>query len=434
VANHAGGGLWLDLILYGASALFAQVTTGSTLLPHRAWGAVAVVGYTAGAVLAAVQLVARTAGPPRWRGAWGAGSRTVLTASVWAATALLPLVIQAVQRAGGRTDRAQEEVPVIEEAGRRLLETGSPYLDRATIAGLPPGDRLHAYLPYQPGMAVFGVPRALDPTSAWWSDARVWFALVTGACLVVAVVLLRRAGAPPPALVRALQAATVLPICALTLATGGDDLPVLALCLLGLALAATGRFGWAGLAVGAGAALKLFAWPVVVAVGLYAATRGRSAGWRYLAAAVGVPVLTVLPVLAIGPGAMVENVVAFPFGRGLVTSPAASPLPGHLITTSLPAGGSIATVALLVAGATALLAVIRKPPRTAAAASMLAGLWLLVAFLLLPATRFGYLLYPAALLIFSAALHLSPAPAPTYEQILVPPPPEAGGPQSTIAS
>ena len=35
---------------------------------------------------------------------------------------------------------------------------------------------------------------------------------------------------------RAVQAATVLPICALTLATGGDDLPVLALCLLALAL------------------------------------------------------------------------------------------------------------------------------------------------------------------------------------------------------
>jgi Glycosyltransferase family 87 len=408
VANRAGGGLWLDLILYLVSALFAQVTTSSTLLPHRAWGAVAVVGYTVGAVLVAIQLLARTAGPVRWRGVWGAGSRTALTAWVWAATALLPLVIEAVQRAGGRIDRAQEEVLVTEEAGRRLLETGSPYLDRATIAGLPPGDRLQAYLPYQPGMAAFGVPRALDPTSAWWSDARVWFALVTGACLAVALVALRRAGAPAPALVRALQAATVLPICALTLATGGDDLPVLALCLLALALAATRRFGWAGVAVGAAAALKLFAWPVAVAVGLYAATRGRPTGWRFLAGAVGVPLVTALPVLSIGPGAMIENVVAFPFGRGLVTSPAASPLPGHLIATSAPGGSSIATVVLLIAGVTAAVAAIRSPPRTAAAASRLAGLWLLVAFLLLPATRFGYLLYPAALLVWTAALRTPP--------------------------
>ena len=33
----------------------------------------------------------------------------------------------------------------------------------------------------------------------------------------------------------------MLPICALTLATGGDDLPVLALCLLALALCAARR-------------------------------------------------------------------------------------------------------------------------------------------------------------------------------------------------
>jgi len=177
----------------------------STLEPHRAWGAVAVFGYGVATVIAATQL---------W-GHWcGRGARVALTASVWATTTLLPLLIQAVQRANGRTDRAQEEVLVIEDAGRRLLETGTPYLDRAAIAGLPVDDRLLAYMPYQPGMAVFGVPRALDPSAAWWSDARVFFALVTGLCVAVAMVALRRAGAPAPALVRALQAATVLPVCA----------------------------------------------------------------------------------------------------------------------------------------------------------------------------------------------------------------------------
>ena len=73
-------------------------------------------------------------------------------------------------------------------------------------------------------------------------------------------------------MVRRLQAATVLPICALTLATGGDDLPVLGLCLLGLALAATAaiRVGRV-LAIGAAAALKLFAWPVRWSCCVYAA-------------------------------------------------------------------------------------------------------------------------------------------------------------------
>jgi hypothetical protein len=401
-ANRAGGGLWLDVVLYAASALFAWWTvTSSTLAPHRAWGAVATVGYAAATVVVLTQLAARWAGPRSLRLWWGAGARTVLAVTAWTATALLPLVIQAVQRAGGRADRAQEEVLVIEDGGRRLLETGSPYLDRAAIAALAADDRLLAYMPYQPGMAVFGIPRALDPSSAWWSDARVWFALVTGVCLALALILLRRAGVPASPLIRALQVATVLPVCALTLATGGNDIAVLALCLLALALAATHRLGWAGLAVGAAAALKLFAWPVAVVVGVYAITR--SAGYRYAAGALGVPILTALPVLVIGPSAMIENVLAFPFGKGLVISPAASPLPGHLIATSLPGGSAVATVLLVMAGVAVAVVAVRRPPRTAAAAARLAGCGLLAAFLLLPATRFGYLLYPAVLLVWAAA-------------------------------
>ena len=86
-------------------------------------------------------------------------------------------------------------------------------------------------------MALFGLPRAIAG-DAWWTDARIWFALATAAALVAAVATLRRTGHRPTgsdrpgrdsALVRAVQLATVLPICALTLATGGDDLPVLAL-------------------------------------------------------------------------------------------------------------------------------------------------------------------------------------------------------------
>ena len=167
----------------------------------------------------------------------GTTVRAALAWITWAGAAILPLIIEAVQRAGGRTDRAQEEVLVVEHMGERLLHDGTPYLGRDAIAALPPASRLMGYSPYQPGMAVFGLPRAAFG-DFWWTDARVWFALVTGAALVTAVVLLR--GAPASLLVRAMQAATVLPICALTLATGGDDLPVLALSLLALALAATG--------------------------------------------------------------------------------------------------------------------------------------------------------------------------------------------------
>src|SRR5439155_14849640 len=155
-------------------------------------------------------------------------ARTLTTLVTWGAVALFPLVVEAVQRAGGRTDRAQEEVVVVERAGARLLHTGTPYLSHHAIAALPPDERLLGYLPYQPGMALFGLPRAVFGV-AWWTDARVWFALANACALAAALVLVRHLGTPGARLLAA-QAATVLPLSALALAVGGDDLPVLALC------------------------------------------------------------------------------------------------------------------------------------------------------------------------------------------------------------
>ena len=397
-ADRAGGGLCGDIGLYAASALFAWWTAGaSTLAPHRAWGSIAALGFATAAAVTSVPLLLRRP--------FTAANRVALLVAAWVAVCVAPLVIEALQRSAGRADRAQEEVMVIEEGGRRLLETGTPYLSRAAIAALP--EPLLGYLPYQPGMAVFGLPRALDTTAAWWSDARVWFALATVGTVVAGLEVLRGAGAAHPGLVRALQTVTVLPVAALTLATGGDDLPVLALCLLAFALAATQHNGGAGLAIGTAAALKLFAWPVALVLTVYAFTRGHRAGLRLLAGALGVPLVTSLPALTLDPGALVENVVAFPFGLGLVTSPAASPLPGHLIATGLPAGDLIAKVLLALAALAVLILLVRKPPRTADQAALISGLALLGAMLLLPATRFGYLLYPAAMLVWVPSLRES---------------------------
>jgi hypothetical protein len=407
--DGAAGGLGLDLGLYAICAAFAGVTAASsTLAPHRAWGTIAVAGYLACVATVVVQLLARRFRPGLLL--HGVPARAWLAAGAFGATALLPLLAQATERADGRTDRAQEEVVVIEDGARRLIEDGTPYLDRAAIAALPADERLLGYLPYQPGMAAFGLPRALDGGAGWWSDARVWFALTTIAVLVTALIVLRRAGAAPAALVRGGQAVAVVPLATLTLATGGDDVPVLALCLLALALAASGRCGTSGLAVGAAAALKLLAWPVALVLAVHAATRGRAVLGRFALAALALPVLTALPVALVNAGAMVENVVAFPFGRGLVTSPAASPLPGHLIATALPGGRTIALGLLVTAGAAVAVWLLKRPPRTAAAAALVCAAGLLVAILLMPATRFGYLLYPLSFGLWAAALRL---PEPT---------------------
>jgi hypothetical protein len=52
---------------------------------------------------------------------------------------------------------------------------------------------------------------------------------------------------------------------------------------------------------------------------------------------------------------------------------------------------------------------VRRPPRTAAAAAVICGYGLLAAILLMPTTRFGYLLYPAAFLVWAPALSVPTA-------------------------
>ncbi|MFG2051566.1 glycosyltransferase family 87 protein [Micromonospora sp. NPDC048935] len=416
--DTAADGLALDLGLYAVSTIFAAITAvTSALSPHRAWGAVAAVGYLAATLVVITQLLLRRHHPTA--PLVGLRARWAITGLTWASTALLPLLWQSIERASGRTDRAQEEVLVVEHAGTRLLEHGTPYLGHDAIAALPPGEQLLGYTPYQPGMAMFGLPRALADT--WWTDSRVWFAVGTALALALAVAALRRPPAadgqtdrghrPDAALLRGVQAATVLPVCALTLATGGDDLPVLALCLLALALAATDRPGRAGLAVGLAGALKLFAWPVALVLIVWGLTR--RAGTRVAAGAIGLPVAALLPAMLVDHDALTENVLRFPLGHGLVTSPAQSPFPGYLIANALPAGRVVAAALLVAAGVAIAVRLARRPPRTAVATALICGYGLLAAIALMPSTRFGYLLYPMALLTWAPALHRPVPPTAT---------------------
>jgi hypothetical protein len=139
---------------------------------------------------------------------------------------------------------------------------------------------------------------------------------------------------------------------------------------------------------------------IVLAVLAVATRHGR----RFLPGALGLPVLVLVPAFAVDADAFVENVVRFPLGHGLVTSPAQSPFPGYLIASGVP-GGRYVAVGLLVAAGTAIaVLLLRRPPRTATTAALFCGSGLLAAILLMPTTRFGYLLYPIALLVWAAAL------------------------------
>jgi hypothetical protein len=123
---------------------------------------------------------------------------------------------------------------------------------------------------------------------------------------------------------------------------------VLALCLLALAWCATDRFGAAGLAAGVAATLKLFAFPVVAVLVVLALAVRR--GRHFLPWALGLPTAVLIPPVLVNSDALLENVVRFPLGHGVVQSPAQSPFPGYLISATIP-GGRYVAAALLVASA-----------------------------------------------------------------------------------
>ncbi|THV40503.1 glycosyltransferase 87 family protein [Glycomyces buryatensis] len=462
--------LVIDLALYGLAALFAAATWLWTTLPsHSNWGAIALGGYAPAALCILILLASPGV-------SWF--KRSLIAGATAAAVVAIPVLSQAFERANGVANRAQEEVIVVEHSGRRLLETGSPYLHADAIAALT--EPIMGYNPYQPGMAVFGLPSALFGEH-WWTDARLYFLLVSAACMVGAMRLLAgRAG--KGLLLRAFQASFIFPVCALTFSTGGDDMPVVALMVLGLAFASRGRWTGAGLALGAAGALKLFAWPVAVVLAVLAlrsmlnsrvearaeerpASDGSSDAMRSLddeapkadttdgstpeADAPGsgtfaaettggstrvvdstadgalrrlsigflAPVaLTMVPVLLVDARGFFDNVLAFGLGHGVVESPAQSPLPGFLVAQHVP-GGELIAPALLGACAIVIAMLLwTRPPATAASAALWSAAGLSAAFLLMPSTRFGYLLYPIVLLGWWLPLRDAAATAP--EQML----------------
>src|SRR5205823_5934916 len=174
------------------------------------------------------------------------------------------------------------------------------------LASRPLGTKTH--FPYLPGIVLFGLPRALvgDRPPA---DSRVWFAL---SAFAVAGVALTASRAPGQARLHSFLVLAVVPTGALLMATGGDDLPVLALLLLALVLAGRRRLVGAGIALGLAAATKQTAWVLVpFLVAAVAMTGGRRAAAKLagIAAAVAVPLIGAFVVW--NPGAFWEDAVRF---------------------------------------------------------------------------------------------------------------------------
>lgn len=364
---------------YWAAAAFAVcaafaggVALFSTNDLHRLWGLIAACAYVA----AALSVLA-------WR---SRGIDLALLLSVGGAL-VGPLFVNAA------TGRRQPEVAVIARSAKQLVHHHSPYQSAASLAAV---HNPNAYNPYLPVMSLFGIPRALFGSHVI-TDPRVWFGL---AFLVVFWLALRAAGARN--CVRWTVFIAASPVIAFELAVGGTDIPILALMCLGFALLwRQPRFAFAGIALGLASAAKATAWPAVVVAAVLIGTRdGKKPLLTFLGWAVAACAAIVGPVATLWPGPLVENTIEFPLGLADIKSAAASPLPGHVLADTGPTGHMIAIGLLVLAGVAIAASLVLRPPSTVPAAVWRLIIGLTLMFTLAPATRFGYFIYPASLLLW----------------------------------
>jgi hypothetical protein len=406
-----------DALLYLASALFALLTIyTSTNALYQVWGRMALSPFAFGALASAVLVWALRRAR---RGQAGQAltqrqhrrarlARIVIAVSVFAGALAIPLGFEIVWRFDGVVGSHQQpEVVTVEVGGQDLVRGQDPYLPLVRLPHAvkyhPPGEpNYRGFLPYLPLMAVLGIPSDIWPNNGL-SDARIFFCVTTLGVTSLALYLCRADGRRK---IRALQALVILPLASLPLATGGDDIPVVAVLLLAMVLAQRRRPFASGVVFGIASAMKFTAWPLAV-LALFAA-RGRNGERRPLSMLAGIVVVavpTIFPFALRGPFALIDDVVLFPLGLSAIPSTAASALPGHVLVSEFPSLSRALPLSVgIVLGVLLARHLYRHTPRTVSEVCTLAGVVMSALILLAPNPRVGYLLYPVNFFVWAYLL------------------------------
>jgi Glycosyltransferase family 87 len=293
------------------------------------------------------------------------------------------------------------EVQVLSRSALLLLQHGTPYLPQAQLTGWL------SYNPYLPVMALFGLPKALGATGLI-ADPRVWLTVVSVALLWLAFTVAaphRRCEDCRESVRLSTVFIAASPVIAFPLAVGITDPPVIALMFLTLALIARpSGLMRAAVALGVACAMKATAWPAVPVLGAMLSVRDAArTAWRFVGATTVVAVVlsaVIAPAAVTRPSAFLANTVLFPLGLTKYKTPAASPLPGHLLAMTGMAGHWAAVALVVAAGLAFAVSLIVRPPADTRAAVWRLALGLAVVFTLAPATRWGYFVYPIGLALW----------------------------------
>lgn len=406
-----------DALLYAISAVFALVTIyTSTNGLYQVWGRMALAPFAFGAVASAgLALFLRRARrrqlgnrltEVQHRRAWAA--RIGVAVCVFVGALAIPLGMEVLWRFDGTAgSHVQPEGPTVEVGGQQLVKGQDPY---RKIVNLHHPVKYHApgepdtpgFLPYLPLMAVLGIPSDIWPNNGL-SDARIFFCVTTLAAAGVALYLCRANGRRK---FRALQALLILPLASLPLATGGDDIPVVAFLLLAMVLAQRRQPFASGIVLGIASAMKFTAWPLAV-LALFAARnrKGERKPLTMLAGLLVVAIPTIFPFALRGPIALVDDVVLFPLGLSAIPSTAASALPGHELVLAFPALSRILPLSVGFVLALILARYLYKhTPSTVSRVCEITGIVMCALILLAPNPRVGYLLYPINFFVWAYLL------------------------------
>jgi hypothetical protein len=390
-----------DGLLYLLAAGFALVLGETSSQPAQwQWGYLAVGPYVLAAIFAfllARRVVRREH-----------VARLVLLVIVMIGAIGVPLGLEAHWR------HAQPEAGVIARAGQYIKKGEDPYRaydhNGHLVNALPGAPAFESFFPYFPLMGVFGLPYAESHKGKGLTDPRIIMTLMSIIVSAWALILLRVSREQK---IRVAQLLVALPTGALFFATGGDDMPILALLLLSVAALQRRQSNLAGISLGLAAAMKLTAWPMAAGALLVARDHDDRSTWKkVLAWVAAIVIVTTVPFAVRQPLAFMSNVFAFPLGLAGVTSPAASALPGHILTTWLPVLGHVlAPVSFLIGGYFATKYIRRHWPLTLSQMLGLLAIVFLGLICVASATRVGYVIYPLNLWLWSSVTKDAPVPA-----------------------
>jgi hypothetical protein len=156
------------------------------------------------------------------------------------------------------------------------------------------------------------------------------------------------------------------------------------------------------LILGLAAATKQTAWVLVPFLVVSARDASGRPAWRRILGGIALVVLpVVLPFLLWHPSAFVEDVVKFPLGLGRQRSAAETPTLGSWLVRTFPSARVPLTVVLVFAVGAAAVVLLLRGAGTPTGAARSAGMVFVLALVLTPAGRVGYLVYPVNLLAWS---------------------------------